>query len=235
MENTVSPIPCNMKLELVEPSADLESAYLDYMAEWESTGERVVPGAVKRQPLPYEEYIKEWESGRDKNLPPASAMKSLPYETLLEQWEEGKTDKAYGKGFVPATLYFLVMSLASGDAANIGAGDAANDGAADAAWDTKRIIGAIHFRHELNDFLLLHGGHIGYGIRPSERRKGYAVLMLGMMLDILKKKNFGKVLITCDDGNIASARTIERNGGILENIVDEDGGKTRRYWISPDI
>lgn len=94
-----------------------------------------------------------------------------------------------------------------------------------------RIIGALHFRHELNEYLLLHGGHIGYGIRPSERRKGYASLMLGMMLDILKERNFGRVLITCDDGNHASARSIERNGGLLENIVAEGTGKTRRYWI----
>jgi predicted acetyltransferase len=231
MKKTAIPIPCNMKLELVEPSADLESAYLDYMAEWESTGERVVPGAVKRQSLPYEEYIKEWENSRGKNLPPESARKSLPYDILLEQWEESKTDKAYDKGFVPATLYFLVMSTEDGDSSREASVEPARVAAGDITRDSKRIIGAIQFRHELNEYLLLHGGHIGYGIRPSDRRKGYATLMLGMMLDILKKRSFGKVLITCDDGNAASARTIEHFGGLLENIIDEDVGKTRRYWI----
>ena len=226
MENIVVPIPCNMKLELVEPRADLKSAYLDYMAEWESTGERIVPSAAKRQSLPYEEHIREWENSGDKDLPPVSAKKALPYETLMAQWEESKTDKAYDHGFVPATLYFLVM--------NPEAGDPARDGSGDMAQDSTRIIGAIHFRHELNEYLLLHGGHIGYGIRPSERRKGYAVLMLGMMLDILRKMNFGKVLITCDDGNAASARTIERNGGLLENIVEEGEARTRRYLIQTE-
>jgi predicted acetyltransferase len=226
MKNRVVSIPGCMKLELVEPSTDLENAYLDYMAEWESTGERIVPSAVKRQSLPYEEYMKEWENSGDKNPPPESARKPMPYEILMRQWEESKTDKAYEKGFVPATLYFLVMSPE--------AGDPARDVAGDMARDSKRIIGAIHFRHELNEYLLLHGGHIGYGIRPAERRKGYATLMLGMMLDILKKRNFGKVLITCDDGNAASARTIEHNGGILENIVEEGEARTRRYWIQAE-
>ena len=95
----------------------------------------------------------------------------------------------------------------------------------------ERIVGMIDLRHRLNDFLEKIGGHIGYSVRPDERRKGYAKAMLRLALAEAKKRDIPRVLITCDDDNIGSARTIEANGGTLECIANWNGEIIRRYWI----
>ncbi|MBQ0102258.1 MAG: GNAT family N-acetyltransferase, partial [Firmicutes bacterium] len=68
-------------------------------------------------------------------------------------------------------------------------------------------------------------------IRPSERRKGYATAMIGLALDECRKLGIDRVLMCCDKNNVGSAKSIIRNGGVLENEVEEDGGITQRYWI----
>ncbi|MCT4357600.1 GNAT family N-acetyltransferase [Streptomyces sp. Je 1-79] len=93
-------------------------------------------------------------------------------------------------------------------------------------------VGAIDLRHELNDFLLRAGGHIGYSIRPSARRRGLATWALGAVLPEARALGMDRVLVTCDEGNVASARTIERNGGVLEDTRDTEIGRKRRYWIA---
>ncbi len=100
--------------------------------------------------------------------------------------------------------------------------------------DTDRniFVGAINIRHYLNEELLYTGGHIGDGIRPSERRKGYATAMIGLGLEECRKLGITKVLMTCDKDNIGSARSIMNNGGVLENEVMEDGVLEQRYWIT---
>ncbi len=94
------------------------------------------------------------------------------------------------------------------------------------------LVGMINIRHRLNDFLLNNGGHIDYSVRKSERRKGYAVEMLGLALKECKRLNIKKVLITCDKNNIASAKTIIKNGAILENEIKKGNKISQRYWIS---
>lgn len=97
------------------------------------------------------------------------------------------------------------------------------------------LLGAVNIRHYLNDYLLKYGGHIGDGIRPSERRKGYATEMIRLSLMECKKMGIDKVLLVCDKSNIASAKSIIKNGGILENeIADENGIILQRYWIQLD-
>ena len=90
-----------------------------------------------------------------------------------------------------------------------------------------RLVGFLSIRHDLNEFLRELGGHIGYAIRPSERRKGYATAATALALTECRRLGINPVLITCDDTNLASATVIERNGGVLEDIR---GGK-RRYWV----
>ncbi|NOW05617.1 putative acetyltransferase [Clostridium beijerinckii] len=93
------------------------------------------------------------------------------------------------------------------------------------------LIGMIDIRHRLNDYLLNFGGHIGYSVRKSERRQGYATEMLGLALKECVKLGIKKVLITCNKNNIGSAKTIVNNNGILENEVDEGNRITQRYWV----
>ena len=97
--------------------------------------------------------------------------------------------------------------------------------------DRNIFVGAVNIRHYLNDELLKTGGHIGDGIRPSERRKGYATAMIALALDECKKLGISKILMCCEKDNIGSAKSIIKNGGVLENEVEEDGHIEQRYWI----
>jgi predicted acetyltransferase len=90
------------------------------------------------------------------------------------------------------------------------------------------VLGFLNLRHELNDFLLEEGGHIGYSIRPARRREGHAGRALALAVRRAADLGLDRVLLTCDDDNDASRRTIERNGGVLEDVR----GIKRRYWIA---
>lgn len=97
-----------------------------------------------------------------------------------------------------------------------------------------KIIGMINIRHRLNEILINEGGHIGYSIRPTERKKGYATLMLKLALERCRELNLNKVLLTCSKANTASAKVIQKNNGILENeIYSETSAEViQRYWIN---
>ena len=94
------------------------------------------------------------------------------------------------------------------------------------------VLGAISLRHELNDFLLRAGGNIGYGIRPSARGRGLAGWALGEVLPYAKGLGLDRVLLTWNVANEASRRTIERRGGVFDDIRDTELGRLRRYWIA---
>jgi len=95
-----------------------------------------------------------------------------------------------------------------------------------------RIVGIIDLRHHIDTPILsTWGGHFGYTVRPSERRKGYASEMVRLNLVNCKGRGINKVLVTCLESNIASARVIEKNGGIFESMITVDGKKIKRYHI----
>ncbi len=99
--------------------------------------------------------------------------------------------------------------------------------------ENDRILWAIQIRHSIDHPRLIEvGWHIGYGIRPSERRKWYASEMLRLCMLEAEKLWLEKVLITCLDDNIASAKVIENNGGVFERYAYRDEVKYRRYWIT---
>lgn len=97
---------------------------------------------------------------------------------------------------------------------------------------SSQIIWFFWLRHHINFPRWDYGGHIGYGVRPSERGKWYATEMLKLGLIEAQKVWIEKLFISCDDDNIASAKVIEANGGILEKYMEKDGVKMRRYWIN---
>ena len=135
----------------------------------------------------------------------AANMTSLSIPEWVQFTENTKNKESVTPGFVTAHTFF--------------------------ALDNDKIVGIINARHELNDYLLYFGGHIGYSVRKSERRKGYAKAMLSYTVDFLFSLGLEKILITCDKENIASKRTIESCDGILENEVIEESRITLRYWI----
>lgn len=94
--------------------------------------------------------------------------------------------------------------------------------------DGDEFVGYVAIRHELNDYLLEEGGHIGYAVRPSRRREGHATRALALALEESRRLGIERVLVTCDEDNEPSRRTIERNGGVFEDVR----GIRRRYWIA---
>ena len=130
-------------------------------------------------------------------------------ETNYESWLEKITNahQAARSGWVNCSTYFSCVG--------------------------NRIVGTIQIRHTLNDSLMKSGGHIGYGVRPSERCKGYATQMLTLALERCRELGIDKALVTCDKNNVASAKTIRKCGGILENeVAENDGNILQRYWIT---
>jgi predicted acetyltransferase len=96
-----------------------------------------------------------------------------------------------------------------------------------------KVVGMIQIRHYFNDYLEKYAGHIGYSVRPSDRRKGYAKEMLKKALAFCREIGIDKVLIACFDGNIGSEKTIIANGGVYESTVHEPHADKdlKRFWI----
>ncbi len=150
------------------------------------------------------DMMEEWNGYGEKIIP--YAIRRLDYRDF-ETYCCGLEIKDAGSGLVPDSTFFCLDE------------------------DRNIIVGAVNIRHYLNESLLLNGGHIGDGVRPSERRKGVATKMIGLALEECKKLGIEKVLMVCDKENIGSAKSIMNNGGILENEVEVDGVVEQRYWI----
>lgn len=151
------------------------------------------------------EMLDEWYASGEKIVP--YAIRKNDYRDF-QNYIDNLEVKANNEGKVPDSTFFCL--------------------------DEERdiFVGAVNIRHYLNESLLLNGGHIGDGVRPSERRKGIATKMIGLALEECQKLGLNKVLMVCDKENVGSAKSILNNGGILENEILVDGVVEQRYWIT---
>jgi len=155
----------------------------------------------------YIEYHSEWIAAGEK-LNPGILRKMNPNRfeemvTALHEIEIGKR-----KEHVPESVYFLVN-------------------------EKNRILGAVTIRHTLTERMLNTEGHIGAGIRPSERRNGYATKILALALDKMRELDIPKALVTCNEDNIGSEIAITRNGGVRDSdFLEAHGNIVMRYWIA---
>ena len=170
-----------MNLKLVKASDGYKKQICDMLDEWYSTGEKIIPYAIRK--IDYHDFDQ--------------------YCANIEVTDESN-------GLVPDSTFFCLDV------------------------DRNVMVGAVNIRHYLNESLLLNGGHIGNGVVPSERRKGIATKMISLALEECRKLGLKNVLMVCNKENIGSAKSIQNNGGILENEVEVEGVVEQRYWIKLD-
>jgi predicted acetyltransferase len=154
------------------------------------------------------EMVADFEAAGETRFADSASLIHSDFDAYLHGLRQNEAGLALQPGLVPQTTYWLVD-------------------------DDRRVLGILHLRHWLTPKLERFGGHIGYEVRPSERRKGYATLMLGFGLERARQMGLQRVLITCDDDNTASIRVIEKNGGIFEDQIQPPAydKPVRRYWI----
>ncbi|MBL0846826.1 MULTISPECIES: GNAT family N-acetyltransferase [Mammaliicoccus] len=154
----------------------------------------------------FTEYISEWYENEESVVPWSTDVKHHGgFKKMLMMQKEAINP--INKDFVKAKTFVLI--------------------------DNQHIVGAVNIRYALNEFLENKGGHVGYGVRKSERGKGYATKLLEYALIELREESVEKALITCDENNLASQKVIIHNNGVeAEPFISDDNEITKRFWIN---
>jgi predicted acetyltransferase len=154
----------------------------------------------------YMDFYKDWEASGEDMVPWVIEKDPTGFEEMLDFLSKNEDKQFIPEGWVQSSTFWLV--------------------------DNRKVVGAVNIRHELTEKLFNSGGHIGYGIRPSERQKGYATKLLTLALEKSKEIGIKNALVVCDDHNVASRKTILKNGGVQDkNFIEEDGNIINRFWI----
>lgn len=157
-----------------------------------------------------EEYIsfyEEWLDSKEDMVPWVIKKDPSNFEAMVQFLNDNEQGHNLPEGWVPDSTLWLIN-------------------------ENKRILGVVNIRHRLTEILLNSGGHIGYGIRPSERRKGYATKLLSLALEKSKELGIKKALVLCNEDNTGSFKTNINNGGIPDSdFIEEDGTIIKRFWI----
>ena len=164
--------------------------------------------ALEHQPLLLPLLNDFQAAGENLLFQPTLTQDQGDFAAIVQQLREDETGDNLSEDRVPETTLWLMRNQAE-------------------------LIGYVNIRHRLTAALEHHGGHIGYFICPSERGQGYGTKMLALALNEARQLGLPKVLMTCDVDNLASARGIEKNGGVLDSqgISDVSGKLIARYWI----
>ena len=155
--------------------------------------------------------VAEFEERREPLIPFPLKYPYEPFSELVQRLSAHSRGEDIPPGFVPHTTYWLVR-------------------------DGTTVVAVSNLRHRLTDRLRRDGGHIGYGVRPTERGKGVGTEILRRTLDRARERGLDRVLLTCDKDNAPSARVIVKNGGVLapEEYLPEQDDTVQRYWIELD-
>jgi predicted acetyltransferase len=155
----------------------------------------------------YLSFYEDWVASGEVMVPWVISKDPTNFDAMVQFLLNSESGIGIPEGWVPDSTFWLVNA-------------------------NKKVLGAVNIRHQLTEKLFERGGHIGYGIRPTERRKGYATKILALALEEAKAIGIKKALVTCDETNIGSLKTIINNGGILDtDFIEEDGNIIKRFWI----
>jgi len=155
----------------------------------------------------YSELVKEFEDYSESYVPFIIGEERNDYSQFLVKLDQYRKGIDIPSDFVSHSTFFLTLD--------------------------NSVLGVVNIRHTLTPSLLRHGGHVGYGIRPTERGNGYSHLILREALIKSKCMGIKRVLVTCDKSNVRSAKSIISNGGVLESeeYIEEAEDIVQRYWI----
>ncbi|WP_088006973.1 GNAT family N-acetyltransferase [Indiicoccus explosivorum] len=155
----------------------------------------------------YAAFYREWKESGEDMVPWVIKRDPDDFKDMIRFLESNAAGENLPEGWVPDSTYWL-------------------------ADEKKDVIGVVNIRHRLTPRLFNNGGHIGYGIRPSARRLGYATKLLELSLAKANALGIERALVVCDEWNEASRKTILNNGGLAdEDFIEEDGNVILRYWI----
>ncbi len=154
----------------------------------------------------FDDFIGEFKAAREALVPFSLKRKGKSFNAYVRSLGDESLGIGLPENWVPASTCFLVD-------------------------DEGRIYGAVNIRHWLTENLRIEGGHIGYGIRPSKRNKGYGTRILSLALEETAGMGISRVLVTCDKENVHSASVILRNGGELDSEIEYGNKILQRYWI----
>ncbi len=155
----------------------------------------------------YLDFYQEWKASGEDMIPWVIEKDPTDFQGMVQFLLNNEKGINLPEGWVRDSTYWLVN-------------------------ESNRVLGAVNIRHALTERLFNCGGHIGYGVRPSERRKGYATKILAMSLEKTRELGIEKVLVVCDAVNTASERTIVKNGGKEDaSFTEENGNVVKRFWI----
>jgi len=156
--------------------------------------------------IEHKQMLDEWLQTGERLVPITLQYNTSNFHDYIARLDNCKKGIGLPAAFVPNSTFWLV------------------DG-------NNKILGTTDIRHRLTESLYIEGGHIGYGIRPSERKKGYATKILELVLIEAIKLKITKALITCDKDNIASKKVILKNGGVFYKANLLDGIEKLSFWI----